>query len=104
MTDIAKLLQEMRPRVAMYIGSPSLTNLAMFLEGYCFALRKSGIASDDMTMRRFDEFVRQRYQVSIGKGWDKIIEFYTADASEAMSAFWELFDDFMKQVEGNDVS
>ena len=39
MADIRSLLQEMRGRLGMYIGVPSLARLAAFLRGYDYALR-----------------------------------------------------------------
>src|SRR4051812_27891261 len=97
MSPIIKLLQEMRGRVPMYVGTNSLVQLAYFLRGYEHACKQLGAARDDHFLSDFRDWIRRRFSVSISKSWDDIISFQTADENEAMEYFWELLDEYLQQ-------
>jgi hypothetical protein len=94
MSPTIELLEEMRGRVPMYIGSNSVVKLASFLRGYQYALEKNGLGRDDNFLAAFQEMTQSRYGVKVSKGWEDIIRFQSSDDQEAMDLFWRLFDDY----------
>ena len=55
MSSIVALLQEMRGRLGMYVGSSSLTKLAAFVRGYDLASERVGRLSPDPFLPAFRE-------------------------------------------------
>jgi hypothetical protein len=97
MSPIVEQLQEMRPRVAMYVGSNSLPKLAAFLRGYEHAVVKLGIAPHDTFLSGFQDWIIRRFSVSISKSWEDIISFHSADDREAMERFWDSLDEYLAE-------
>ena len=97
MSPIVEQLQQMRPRITMYVGSNSLTKLAAFLRGFECAVAKFGSAADDPFLRGFQDWIAKRFAVSISKAWEDIISFHSSGDSEAMEWFWELFDEYLAE-------
>lgn len=82
----------------MYIGSSSLKNLAMFLQGFTHAAYKVGVR--DHTLSHFQEWVEKRFDIHVSRGWWEIIEFHSGDGAEALNSFWKLFDEYLEQSSG----
>jgi hypothetical protein len=97
MSPIIEQLQEMRPRIAMYVGSNSLPKLAAFLRGYEHAVVKFGIAPHENFLTGFQDWISRRFSVSISKSWEEIISFYSANDREAMERFWESLDEYLTE-------
>src|SRR5271156_1113477 len=100
MSPLIELLNEIRHRPAMYIGTVSVAKLATYLRGYDHATRQYGIAKNDRFLRVFQDWVRSRYKVKISRSWEDIIRFHSVDDDEAMKCFWELFDEFLTDPHG----
>lgn len=101
MSPIVEQLQEMRPRIAMYVGCGSLSLLAAFLRGYEHAVSKFGGPTHDTFLLGFQDWVTRRFSVLISKSWEDIITFHSVNDKEAMERFWELFDQYL--LENKDV-
>ena len=99
MSQIHNLLNEIRGRVPMYVGSNSLAKLATFLRGFKFALDKYGLAASDDFLSRFQDWIQQRFAITLSKSWEKIILFHSVDDNEAIETFWTLIDEYLR--EGN---
>jgi hypothetical protein len=97
MNSVVDLLQEMRGRIPMYVGSNSIVKLAAFLGGFQYALEKQGLGLNDTFLSDFQEMVQDRYGVKISKAWEDIIQFQSSDENEAMETFWRLFDEYASQ-------
>jgi hypothetical protein len=97
MTPTIELLEEMRGRVPMHIGSNSIVKLASFLRGYQYALEKHGLGREDNFLAAFQEMTQERYAVKTSKAWEDIILFQSSDDQEAMELFWRLFDDYCSE-------
>jgi hypothetical protein len=103
MSPTIELLEEMRGRVPMYIGSNSVAKLASFLRGYQCALEKYGAGRDDDFLANFQEMTQSRYGVKVSKAWEDIILFQSCDDHEAMELFWQLFDDYCASLKNGDL-
>jgi hypothetical protein len=95
MSSVFELLQAMRGRVPMYVGSTGIVKLAGFMWGFQHALEQYGV--HDTFLAEFQLLVQNRYAVKISKGWEEIIRFYSTDDNEAMATFWQLFDEYTSQ-------
>ena len=96
MDPTIELLKEMRGRVAVYVGSNSITLLATFLGGFVYALEKYGLAQNAQFLPAFQKMVAARYGVQIPKAWEEIIRFHSSGENEAIDIFWRLFDEFLE--------
>jgi hypothetical protein len=103
MSPTIELLEEMRGRVPMYIGSNSVAKLASFLRGYQYALEKHGSGRDDDFLANFQKMTQSRYGVKVSKAWEEIILFQSCDDHEAMELFWQLFDDYCSSLGKGDL-
>ena len=96
--DLISLLQEMRGRLGMYIGTPSLTRLAAFLRGYEQALQTHGISAANEFLPDFRDWIHKRFGSS-QRSWEETIVLHSADEAEAMKRFWELLDEYLEDHE-----
>src|SRR5437660_12799947 len=97
MSPIVELLQKMRIRPAMYLGSESVIKLAAFLRGYSYALDKHGARDASRFLQEFRDWVAQRFSVTISQSWENIISFQSVNESEAMQLFWKLLDAYLAE-------
>lgn len=94
--ELYELLEKIRKRPALYLGKRSLSHLQVFLDGYTFARRQSGISpsQQEEEFGLFQEWVEQRFNQAHTQSWTKIILFYSEDESSALQRFFELLDEF----------
>jgi hypothetical protein len=97
MSPIVEQLQEMRGRVAIYIGRDSIHKLAAFLRGYEHAVIKFGIAPRDEFLSGFRDWVAKRFSIGISQSWENILSFHSVDDREAMELFWKSFDEYLSE-------
>jgi hypothetical protein len=100
MSRVIALLGEMRGRLGMYIGVPSLTRLAAFLRGYDHALVQHGLGDPDRFLGEFRDWIHKHYRSS-ACSWEDAILQDSADDAEAIKRFWELLDKYLEQSKGN---
>ncbi len=98
MSPILALLNDMRGRLGMYIGLPSLTRLAAFLRGYDYALYKLGVGEEDPFLVKFRDWVHRHYQTT-SESWEETILQQSADEADAVKHFWELLDKFLEETD-----
>jgi hypothetical protein len=91
------LLDEMRGRLGMFLGTTSLTKLAAFLRGYDYALEKCGGGSDPF-LGGFRDWIQRRYQAT-SRSWENVILDHSADEVDGVRLFWELLDEFRQNRE-----
>lgn len=96
MSEVLSLLKEMRNRLGMYLGVPSIIRLGSFLRGYDLALEKIGGGAADPFLPAFRDWIHQRFQNS-QRSWEETILLHSANEAEAMKRFWELLDEFLQQ-------
>jgi hypothetical protein len=96
MSRIVPLLQQMRGRLGMYVGSTSIVKLAAFLRGYEHAATKLAGAAPDPFLPAFRDWIHERYQSS-ARSWEETILASSRDETDAVERFWQLFDEFQQR-------
>ena len=106
--DVYKMLDVIRQRPGLYLGTPSLTKLWDFLQGY-----RSALINNDIPYRQvgfwniiiFDTWIRNQLELPYNsQGWaNNILQHCNGDEAKALANFFELLDEF-RQQEQEDVS
>src|SRR3954452_149177 len=97
MSPIIELLRRIKPRPGMYVRDGSLSRLGDFLRGYHLALAQHKVPGEHSVLNGFQEFVAQRYFVTLSQSWVNIILFQTPDNRQALELFWKLLDEYLAQ-------
>lgn len=96
MIDVYKILKRIEERPSMYLVSPSITNLKVFLNGYYCA--RSDIGSLPMEgehdFEEFQNWIQKKFRICSSQSWAKIILFYSIDERDALDKFFKLFEEF----------
>jgi hypothetical protein len=100
MSQVVDLLNEMRGRLGMYVGTTSMTKFAAFLRGYDYALYKQGVDELNTFFGGFQDWVRNRFH-DPAHTWDNIILAHSNDETEAMERFWNLLDEYLQEHNGS---
>lgn len=98
MTKFYELLDRIQKKPAMYIGSPSISNLFMFLCGYQHArdLLETPVTEQEEEFADFQPWLQKKLAVKTSASWAKIILFYSTDESQAFDSFFDLLKEFIK--------
>jgi hypothetical protein len=96
MPNLDELLNRIRQKPGLYIGSSSAQYLHMFLEGYISALRDYAIppSEQELLFRKFPEWLQARERVYTSASWAKIILLNSSNEEHAFYRFFELYDEF----------
>ncbi len=97
MSKLFEILQKIRNKPGMYIGSTSVSDLFHFLVGFKTALRELGIAATKEEMdfyREFQPWLQKKYHVSTSNSWAKIIMLHCANEQEGFNTFYKLLEEF----------
>ncbi|BAZ11935.1 hypothetical protein NIES4071_37630 [Calothrix sp. NIES-4071] len=97
MSKFFEILEKIKTKPGMYIGSPSVSDLFHFLVGFKTALRELGIKATDEEMdfyREFQPWVQKKYHVSTSNSWAKIIMLHCASEQEGLNVFYKLLEEF----------
>ena len=99
MSGLFHLLNQIKQKPGMYIGSPSVTQLQMFLCGYFFSRQEQGLAVtlEEKTFEQFQGWVQQRFKITASVSWAKIILLYSSDERAGFEMFFELWSEFVEQ-------
>ncbi len=98
--NLYDLLNEIRKRPNMYLGSKSLTSLRQFVEGYTLRNQIEGTEdASEKEFAKFDEFVRDYYCCSYmtgsSAGWcNNILATHYGREEDAFDDFFKLLDLF----------
>jgi hypothetical protein len=98
MTTFYELLARIQKKPAMYIASPSISNLFMFLCGYQHArdLLETPVTQQEKKFAEFQPWLQKKFAVNTSASWAKIILFYSTDESHAFDSFFDLMEEFIK--------
>ncbi|BAZ14908.1 hypothetical protein NIES4071_67780 [Calothrix sp. NIES-4071] len=100
MSKLYELLEKIKQRPGMYLGTASITSLRMFLVGYQFARREMRLENQESESdfyKNFQPWLQQKFDVKTVNSWDKIILLYSVDEKEAFTYFFQLLDEFLKR-------
>ncbi|WP_235018498.1 hypothetical protein [Tolypothrix sp. NIES-4075] len=98
MSGLYEVLQKIKAKPGMYIGSASVSDLFMFVVGYEFARGELEIEStewEDNFHENFQPWLQQKYHVSTSNSWAKIIMLYCVNEKEGFDSFFKLLDEFL---------
>ncbi len=98
MSDFYELLQQIQKKPGLYIGSPSINGLYMFLTGYQFARRQLGIPllPQEREFREFQPWLQKNFGITTSQSWSQLILFHVVDERDAFERFFELFQEFLR--------
>lgn len=92
------LLERIRQRPGMYLGSVSITRLNGFLGGYLCSRTELRLpdTQQEQEFSQFQDWIQARYKITSAHGWDQIILFFASDERDAFHRFFQLLDEFRK--------
>jgi hypothetical protein len=98
MRDYYDLLHQIEQKPALFLGSPSLSNLYMFLTGYQFARRESKLplSPQEREFQGFQPWLQDRLGIKTSQSWSQLILFHSTDERDAFERFFRLFDEFVQ--------
>jgi len=99
MDPVYDILQKVKNKPNVYLGSPSILCLQAFLSGYNVAqyqLGRESLNAPDC-FDGFQEWIQEKFKIESDQSWAKVILFYSADERDALERFFELFDEFLKR-------
>ncbi len=98
MEPVYDILQKVKNKPNVYLGSPSIMCLQAFLSGYNVAQYQLGKSLDSPDcFDGFQEWIQEKFKVESSQSWAKIILFYSADERDALERFFELFEEFVER-------
>lgn len=97
MSNLSRLLQEIKDNPVMYIDKPSITCLHSFLNGYLSSLSHLGFTREGYATEGFHEWMQERAKTKVSQSWTGIILFLCGSERNAFYSFFELFEKFLKQ-------
>ena len=99
MYTLYELLERLKKRPGMFLGTSSITKLDMLLRGYNLARREVGIPPSEQEREfvGFQSWVQEKYGIKSGQSWAKIILFYSIDEQEALWKFFEIFEEYLNR-------
>jgi hypothetical protein len=91
-----EMLQRIKQRPGMFLGTCSITRFKSFLDGYMSARQDFGlpVTEQEKQFDQFQEWIQQRFDIKSSHAWDSIILFHSADERDALNNFFELFEKF----------
>ena len=103
MLSFNTVILRMKERSGMWIGSPSITMLNMFLQGYETALQDLQIESQEVkNFRKFHYYIFKHYNYAyFNKGWCNMILENSLNEADALSKFFPLFESFLQEQNQN---
>ena len=96
---LCEILEGVKRRPGMFLGTSSITRLEMYLRGYDLARREMDIPLDEQEREfaGFQSWIQNQYEIKSGQSWGKIILFYSVDEPEALTKFFELFEQYLNR-------
>ncbi|MCB0062393.1 MAG: hypothetical protein KDE19_09765 [Caldilineaceae bacterium] len=96
MLDLYDLLRQIEQKPGMYIGTPSIRNLYMFLNGYQFARRqmKLPLSTQEQEFRAFQPWLQKTFDTKTSVSWCELILAQSSDEIDAFTnffTFWQTF-------------
>jgi hypothetical protein len=95
--NLYQLIEQIKVRPAMYLGSNTITALKSFIDGYHFACYMKNVEEElSPPWQDFHEFVRARtgFGESTGGWCHMLLHAYDDDEERGIAAFFEAFEDF----------
>jgi hypothetical protein len=97
---LLEILRKVEARPGMYLGTPSVSQLFIFLAGYKTARRELAIdltASEEDFCSEFQPWLQQKYQMKTVTSWAQMILSHSVDETEAFRMFFKLLNEFLSR-------
>jgi hypothetical protein len=92
------LLQHVRDKPGMYLTSPKLLYLHIFLTGYCIAIGQNSLDNHDPFLESFNDWFSQKTNGDRYTIWyPSILEECNNSEEKALLRFWEYLEEFRKR-------
>jgi hypothetical protein len=106
MSTLINLLEKIKIQPGLYLGSASISNLRMFIQGYRFARKELSISNTEIESdfyKNFQPWLQNRLSIRTVNGWDKIILLTCIDEKAAFDYFFQLLDEFLQRDKNQDI-
>jgi hypothetical protein len=106
MSTLFELLEKIKSKPGLYLGSASITNLRMFILGYRFARTEVGITNTEAETdfyKNFQPWLQNRLSIRTVNAWDKIILLTCTDEKAGFNYFFQLLDEFIQRDKSQDM-
>jgi hypothetical protein len=106
MSTLFELLEKIKSKPALYLGTASITNLRMFILGYRFARSEVGITNTEAETdfyKNFQPWLQNRLSIRTVNSWDKIILLTCVDEKAGFDYFFQLIDEFIQRDRNQDM-
>ena len=94
MEKIHEILQEIKARPKIYLGTISLELLDAFIGG-CICYHHKLTGSYLEFLPGFDKFIHDRFDIQSTQGWATIIRFFSESDEAAFYKFYDLLEEFL---------
>ena len=105
MGKLFDLLEKIKTKPGLYLGSASITSLRMFILGYRYAHSEMGIASTEAESdfhKHFQPWLQNRLSIHTVNAWDKVILLTCIHENAAFDYFFQLLEDFLQRDKSQD--
>lgn len=96
--DILDLCQKIRKMPGMYIGTPSVTRLRLFLEWYMCACYLNNIPITKNQYSDFNSWITKKYNITDTVLWDTFLLDITHDEKEAFYLLFSNLDMYLSSL------
>jgi len=106
MSTLFDLLEKIKTKPGLYLGTASITNLRMFVFGYRFARKELTISNTEAESdfyKNFQPWLQNRLSIRTVNAWDKIILLTCIDEKAAFDYFFQLLDEFLQRDNSLDI-
>jgi len=97
MNSLRNLIECIRERPAMYLGSESVIALKIFIDGWY--LRDVERAQDIEFFNGFSDWINNKFQNKGTQGWAKLILFHSYDEPTSLKNFFDLYDEYSSEYD-----
>ncbi|MUG97261.1 hypothetical protein F7734_34995 [Scytonema sp. UIC 10036] len=105
-STLFNLLETIKTKPGLYLGTASISNLRMFIQGYRFARKELSITNTEVESdfyKNFQPWLQNRLSIRTVNGWDKIILLTCIDEKAAFDYFFQLLDEFLQRDKNQDI-
>lgn len=106
MSALFELLNKIKAKPGLYLGTASITHLRMFVVGYRFARKEAGIASTEVEndfYKNFQPWLQNYLSIHTVSAWDKLILLTCINEKAAFDYFFQLLNDFLQRDHDHDI-
>lgn len=99
--EFLELLEQIKARPELYLGTKSLPKLSYFLDGFFHAIEimERSEYKESIFPKGFQEWIEIKYDITESRHWSDIINFICFSEDDAFDTFYKLFYEFLSLSE-----